>query len=534
MLTATALCLGYLLPHVSRRRSIDAELPVEDRFSTSARVIDPPTEPTPAGRSSTALLAGTHVQRTATMQRPATSRPITPARPIKPLEAAADSPASPQRAKSAQRARQRPGQPAGRSAHESAAAAKPVGPAPDAAARPSAHPASLAESRARAARLRASLLIGFTLLAVCALGLTITAGLNPWAAAVCAALAASVLVAGRIAVVAEQRADAARAVPSPKLRPASGTAGGAANVDSKGSGSEARANAAAAGARADATGGGERARTAARADAAGARAGAARTGARAGAAAAGSEARADAAGATADLGAEGLAGGASETRGRPGYESGPADSRTRPGRRPAIPGRSRARGAFKLPEPLEIKAVSAEELTAAGAGREPVASANGRRRMSPARPKLVLGATEQIPKAAALPQGEPISADQPEASAPTRRQPGDPVAPEVGQAGSGPAAKGATWTPRGVPAPSYTLMSGAPRWEPKPLTATDFAQARRAAAQATQRAAAEARAEGLETAATGEIPIPGRVIFSDGALDLDRAIAARRRAAASN
>jgi hypothetical protein len=75
------------------------------------------------------------------------------------------------------------------------------------------------------------------------------------------------------------------------------------------------------------------------------------------------------------------------------------------------------------------------------------------------------------------------------------------------------------------------MMPGAPKWEPKPLTATDYAQARAAATRATQRAAAESLAEGVATSVTGEIKIPGRIVFAEAALDLDRAIAARRRAA---
>jgi hypothetical protein len=75
------------------------------------------------------------------------------------------------------------------------------------------------------------------------------------------------------------------------------------------------------------------------------------------------------------------------------------------------------------------------------------------------------------------------------------------------------------------------MMSGAPRWEPKALTAADYDQAEAAAAAETRRAAAAARAEGLETVVTGEIRIPGRVVFAEDAIDLDRAIRARRRAA---
>jgi hypothetical protein len=88
-----------------------------------------------------------------------------------------------------------------------------------------------------------------------------------------------------------------------------------------------------------------------------------------------------------------------------------------------------------------------------------------------------------------------------------------------------------TLTQTVVPAPTYTLMPDAPKWEPRGLTDLDYAQARQAATKATERAAAEARAEGVELAVTGELKIPGRVVFADGALDLDRAIAARRRAA---
>jgi hypothetical protein len=151
----------------------------------------------------------------------------------------------------------------------------------------------------------------------------------------------------------------------------------------------------------------------------------------------------------------------------------------------AIP---RGERAFRLPEPLEIKAVEAEEVR-----REA-------RRFTTPKPKTV---------------AEPAAVEATPEEQPTPR----------------PEETGGLWAPRGIPAPSYTTMPNAPRWEPKPLTSADYAQARRAATEATRRAAEQARAEGVETAATGQLKVPARVIFSDDALDLDRAIAARRRAA---
>jgi hypothetical protein len=103
-------------------------------------------------------------------------------------------------------------------------------------------------------------------------------------------------------------------------------------------------------------------------------------------------------------------------------------------------------------------------------------------------------------------------------------------------------AGGSQWTPNELPPPTYTLMSPSPRWEPKALTALDYARARDAAARAAERAAEEARAEGSkvsEDAAVaglggspqgGRAKLPPRVVFTDNALDLDRAIVSRRRA----
>jgi hypothetical protein len=159
-----------------------------------------------------------------------------------------------------------------------------------------------------------------------------------------------------------------------------------------------------------------------------------------------------------------------------------------------------------------------EDLTPDAAGAEPGADA------------LVGGAGEESEPAGARRRGKGARSawDRPDEAAKTAD---DAARPD----GAGERrARGGAWTPAGVPPPSYTTVSGAPRWEPKPLTSADYAQARRAAARATQRAAEEARAEGVETAATGQIRVPGRIIFSDGALDLDRAIAARRRAAGGN
>lgn len=147
-------------------------------------------------------------------------------------------------------------------------------------------------------------------------------------------------------------------------------------------------------------------------------------------------------------------------------------------RRPGVSGRvTGGRTVYHLPESVEIR---------------PVEAAPEPRRFTPSRPARV---------APPAPESAPVAQPKP------ARAPG------------------------GVPAPTYTMMPGAPKWEPKALTALDYAHARDAATRATRQAAAEALAEGVETAATGEIRIPGRVVFSEDAIDLDRAIAARRRAA---
>ncbi|MDR2253837.1 MAG: hypothetical protein LBD97_08295, partial [Bifidobacteriaceae bacterium] len=204
LIAVVTVSLGYLLPHLSRRRLSDAELPVEDRFSVRARLIERPTETTPTERSSTALLAGTRVQRTGIMQRPATSQPIKPARPIPPRQASRQALGKePSGARKAPRVRD---------AAPAAAAGGPAGDARSAAPTPhhgaTALPPRLVQARAQAARVRASLVAAFTLLTVIGLALALTVGMTFWAPAVCAALAGGTLVASHRAVLAEQRSDA--------------------------------------------------------------------------------------------------------------------------------------------------------------------------------------------------------------------------------------------------------------------------------------------------------------------------------------
>jgi hypothetical protein len=175
-----------------------------------------------------------------------------------------------------------------------------------------------------------------------------------------------------------------------------------------------------------------------------------------------------------------------------------ARSATKAARRPGISGRIESgRSTYHLPKPLPIAEAQPDEvLLTTSFEPEPLggeSEAKPPRRFTTARPKQV---TEPEPEA--------------EASEPER------------------------WTPHEVPAPTYTLMSGAPRWEPKPLTALDYRQAQEAAARVTEQAAQNARAEGVEPVAANRPKVPRRVIFSEGALDLDRAIASRRRAAGAN
>jgi hypothetical protein len=285
-------------------------------------------------------------------------------------------------------------------------------------------------------------LVAFTLLTLCALVLSATAGLTLWAAAVCATLTGGVLVAGRRAVIAEQRMTAARAdEPRPAQAGSRAGSGSASSAETDSAGPD--------------TVGPSAAQT------------------------------------LADLDESPITARAKEG--------------ARGGRRPAV-ATKRTGDAFRLPEPLEITEVVTKDLE-----DQPRAGRPARRFTTP-RPKTV-----------AAPAEAPVAGGAEDVGSDTTSQDRSPST-----------TKGGPWTPAGVPAPSYTTMPNAPRWEPRPLTAADYAQARRAAEQATRRAAEEARAEGLETAATGQIKIPGRVIFSEDALDLDRAIAARRRAAGSN
>ncbi|MDR0626501.1 MAG: hypothetical protein LBG11_04445, partial [Bifidobacteriaceae bacterium] len=198
IIPAAALCIGYLLPYASRRRAQSWEVPLEDRFSLSARAIEPTAEPSSPGPSSVPLLARTEAKRTEVMQRPATSRPAKPVRPI--------TPARPSGA-GAPKPTKRPGQ----TGAKAAAAAKTVRPAkPDrsASAGPPAAPANVDHRfvRARAAAIRASLTGAFALLMVMALTLNLTSGLTIWAAVCCGALTGGMLVLGRRAAVAERSA----------------------------------------------------------------------------------------------------------------------------------------------------------------------------------------------------------------------------------------------------------------------------------------------------------------------------------------
>jgi hypothetical protein len=399
--------------------------------------------------------------------------------------------------------------------------------------------------------MRVCLAGSFALLTILAVVLKLTSGLTWWAAAVCAALTAAVLVAGRRAVVVERRAeryrqaalnadDAVVAVPAPArvsagrlnaddaVQAPTGRAKGVAGAARRskeafgqergdGRGSEAapaghapgdvplgRAARRAGAQRKDQTadGSGPSSRPAATAvsvpsglrpadsrrtsadDAGSERFGDTPSresdwdrdaGGRAGTGATGSE----------RLGAKGEST-ASSTDSAPTLAA--ADEAAR-ARRPGISGRVRnGRAVYHLPESVRIRPVELED-----SAQEAPAAAAKPRRLTPARPKAVPHDTRKAP--ARSPKPTRIAA------------------------------------PADIPAPTYTMMPGAPKWEPKALTALDYAQAREAAARATQRAAAESRAEGVETSATGEIKVPDRVVFADAALDLDRAIAARRRAA---
>ncbi|MCL1898307.1 MAG: hypothetical protein FWG16_05745, partial [Micrococcales bacterium] len=75
------LCLGYLLPHVAKRRHQASMVPVEDRFSEAARLIEPasPAQPDQT-ESSKALLAPPTSARNRQMNRP----PASPVRPVLP------------------------------------------------------------------------------------------------------------------------------------------------------------------------------------------------------------------------------------------------------------------------------------------------------------------------------------------------------------------------------------------------------------------------------------------------------------------
>ncbi|MDR2113877.1 MAG: hypothetical protein LBO75_01205 [Bifidobacteriaceae bacterium] len=448
VVAACVLCIGYLLPHVTRRRIRDAEVPLEDRFSARARVIDPPNQPEPAGRSSAALLGGTSAQRTKLMQRPATSRPVKPAKPVCP------DPVS----------------------HETISTHQSGTPAAELAA-----PLSVSELRARAARIRASLALGFLLLTICAVILWATAGLNGWAAVGCGTIALGVLAAGRRAVLLQQKADAQRAERG---------FGGTAQIEAEPM----------------------------------------------------HDAAARAASVLKAPETVGKRSATSETR--PAAAAGAKTSGSTNGRRPNIAksnnGASRKR-AYKLPRPLEITVVEAAPVEADEVLDITPPQARPRR-FTTSRPAVVETTLEVSGEVTVQTEVLAVSEADYEINAKSAAEAERAAEANTGAENAGGTIAGSpkphpsadkTWTPSPIPPPSYTTMAGAPRWEPKPLTAADYAEARRAAASATARAAQEARAEGLESAATGKIKIPERVIFADDALNIDRAITARRRAASN-
>jgi len=86
------------------------------------------------------------------------------------------------------------------------------------------------------------------------------------------------------------------------------------------------------------------------------------------------------------------------------------------------------------------------------------------------------------------------------------------------------------WTPTVVPPPSYTLSDVAARWEPKELTAADYAQASQTALRVTEEAAEQARQAGLTHPETASGGLPARRIFNDKGIDLDQALNRRRTA----
>jgi hypothetical protein len=106
-------------------------------------------------------------------------------------------------------------------------------------------------------------------------------------------------------------------------------------------------------------------------------------------------------------------------------------------------------------------------------------------------------------------------------------------AQQIAAAEQAAAAGAGGWTPTPAPAPVYTLSSEAAHWEPKALSDQDYEAARQAALRATDAAVAQARAAGLdesETPTGGLNALPPRVIFTEGAIDLERAMETRRRA----
>jgi hypothetical protein len=314
--------------------------------------------------------------------------------------------------------------------------------------------------RAKAARARGAIAASLGLLTVIAVVLSFTMGLTWWATLVTASMMGGVAIAGRRTVLAEQRADSARAA---------GLSGGSAAVAGEHEDRELRGE--------PEDRAGQEARTA---DAEGSAVPDAE----------GASTRSVSVGAVANKSTAGrstakrTAGPQHVQASASPFSGGAAEALPTSGRRPGVSGRIRAgREEIALPAPLTITDV---EL-----GTLPVGAA-------PSAPQTV----EPTEVLAPVPVAEAYRAEP----------------------------KREVWTPTDVPAPSYTLKSDAARWEPKQLTAVDYARASEAAFRATEQAAREARAAGEthpETSATG---LPTRVIFTEGALDLDRALAKRRAA----
>ncbi|MDR2347936.1 MAG: hypothetical protein LBD90_04830 [Bifidobacteriaceae bacterium] len=439
------------------------------------------------------------------MQRPATSRPGKPVRPTTPSPQPHVDPNRP--------GRQRP----------SAAAPIPGDAGRSNAVQPSVDPRT---ARARAAAMRAALAGAFALLTILAVTLRLTSDLTVWAAVVCGAATAAVLVAGGRAATADSRRQAGSAG---RRRDNAGLDASAVRPRPPGTG---------------------RRPVSSLADTSSAVAGGAGRSASGGPAPAGrlakSNARPKSVPAVAPSAPLGHPAGAAPDRRPPGeryrhaddVDGGPASAATSADRR-ARGSRHRDADGADAGAASADRPAKGERHRDADGGTDGTASADGPAQGASARRPGVSGRVQGGRGVYHLPEsveirpvelGEPAPAQPPQPRRFTTARPTRvPQDPREAADDAAPARKPSAPSP--VPAPTYTMMPGAPKWEPKPLTATDYAQARAAATRATQRAAAESLAEGVATSVTGEIKIPGRIVFAEAALDLDRAIAARRRAA---